>query len=107
MALLCRHLADTCLHVFTAADEPAILGSAPASGAADAQAIRRARADRRLVRKVVYDRDTILRSLYGPTEAGLALRRVPLQETRQTKVRAEVGAVRSRSFGEGVECSKC
>ena len=106
MALLCRHLADTCLHVFTAADEPAILGSAPASGAADAQAIRRARADRRLVRKVVYDRDTILRSLYGPTEAGLALREVPPQAAQQTKAGAEVGAVRKQILRGGCRMFK-
>ena len=71
MALLCRHLADTCLHVFTAADEPGNLRKrASERGLRTAQAIRQARADMRLVRKAVYDRDTILRSLYRLTEAG-------------------------------------
>ena len=84
----------------------AIFGSAPASGAADAQAIRRARADRRLVRKVVYDRDTMLRSLYGPTEAGLALRGVPPQAAQQTKAGAEVGAVRKQILRGGCRMFK-
>ena len=63
-----------CRYVFariTAADEPGNLRKrASERGLRTAQAIRRARADRRLVRKAVYDRDTILNSLYRLTEAG-------------------------------------
>jgi hypothetical protein len=72
VALLCRHLADTCLHVFTAADEPRNLQKRAGERVLrTAQAIRRARADRRLIGKAVYDRDTMLRSPYRPTEAGV------------------------------------
>jgi hypothetical protein len=71
VALICRRLADTCLHVFTSADRPRNLQNS----AGKRRVLRAAEAMRRpaliggSIGKAVYDRDTMPSSTYWMTEA--------------------------------------